>query len=154
MKTALISRVCAHPSVQASQLEGWQDLGKAHRDEETGTLRGWSPDKYYMTSDAFENFAMAARTKVGNTVRAFFGAIRDPYVDLTRNPPSAFNREEALLMAFHRKNVLYIGEIQGNGERTQRICKVGHNADIAKRCETHKEYLRSSLYFQLMQVGG
>jgi hypothetical protein len=124
--------------------------GQAHRDVATGTLQGWTPDKYYLTTNAFEDFAMAARTDAGKLVRAFFRAIRDAYVELTTQGQLALSQEQALTMAYHKKNVIYIGEVRAKGENIERLCKVGQTSDIAKRCDLHKQTFRSPFYFQLL----
>ena len=52
-----------------------------------GSNRGSTPDKYFMTTDAFQMFAMMSPGDAGNRVRRFFLAVRDAYVDLQRAPP-------------------------------------------------------------------
>lgn len=114
--------------------------------------KGPAPDKYYLTTDAFERFAMEARTEVGDLVRAFFRAIRDAYVELTAAPQPLACKEDALVTTFHQKNVIYIGEVQAKGPRVRRLCKFGQTADIAKRCQAHKETFQDPLHFELLHV--
>jgi phage anti-repressor protein len=118
--------------------------------QEGSVMQGSTPDKYYLTTNAFEDFAMAARTDAGKLVRAFFRAIRDAYVELTTQGQLALSQEQALTMAYHKKNVIYIGEVRAKGENIERLCKVGQTSDIAKRCDLHKQTFRSPFYFQLL----
>lgn len=123
--------------------------GSSHLDVGVGS----TPDKYFLTTNAFEDFAMAARTEAGKLVRSFFRAIRDAYMELaTAQGQLTLSQEDALIMAYHKKDVLYIGEVQGSGENRQRLCKVGQTSDIAKQCKLHKQTFRGPYYFQLLHV--
>lgn len=129
------------------------DVLRSEEDVEGVTRRGPPPQKYFLTTNAFEDFAMAARTEAGKLVRSFFRAIRDAYVELTTTQGQlTLSQEDALIMAYNKKEVLYIGEVYGSGENRQRLCKVGQTSDIAKQCKLHKQTFRGPLYFQLLHV--
>jgi hypothetical protein len=61
--------------------------GRLNRDVVTGQVVGKEPDKYFMSKNAFEHFAMSSPGEMGRKVRQFFIAIRDAYV--SQPPPPA-----------------------------------------------------------------
>jgi hypothetical protein len=96
---------------------------------------------------------MQARTEVGGLVRSFFMAIRDAYVELSAIPTSgqpALTREAALVMAYHEKNCIYVGEIQAGGPRVRRLCKFGRTSDLAGRCVSNRASFSTPYYFELL----
>ncbi|GAQ92524.1 hypothetical protein KFL_010390050 [Klebsormidium nitens] len=100
--------------------------------EGEGLRKGPAPEKYYLTVDAFERFAMAAQTEAGERVRAFFKAIRDAYLELTTNrqqPPIVLQENPPL----GRKSGVYIStEVLLAKEKT-RQAEVEANARVAER---------------------
>jgi hypothetical protein len=120
-----------------------------------------TPDKYFLSTNAFERFALGARTEVGNLVRDFFIAIRDAYVDLTTNPqppapralpPASMTKEQAMILTFHKQNCIYLGEIQAPAPGVPRLLKFGQTSDIRTRYDTHKGFFKAPYFFELLHV--
>jgi hypothetical protein len=120
-----------------------------------------TPDKYFLSTNTFEKFALGARTEVGNLVRDFFIAIRDAYVELTTNPqpptrpalPSAsVTKEQAMILTFHKQKCIYLGEIQAPAPGVARLIKFGQTSDIRTRYDTHKAFFKAPYFFELLHV--
>jgi hypothetical protein len=129
--------------------------GRVLMGEGSSALTGSTPDRYFLTTTAFEHFAMQARTEDGGLVRRFFMAIRDAYVELSAVPTSvqpALTREAALVMAYHEKNCIYVGEIQAGGPGVWRLCKFGRTSDLAGRCVSNRASFSTPYYFELLHV--
>lgn len=116
------ARAWLHFEKKDNALKTFKDRFRASADYEfkaRGVLRNQDgsylsvdPDKYYLTINAFERFAMAqARTEVGDIVRNFFRAIRDAYVELTtslRSTKAVEFREKAFELLFEGQGCLYL----------------------------------------------
>jgi hypothetical protein len=76
------------------------------------TEAGRPVDKYYLTKEAFQLFAMAAAIEVGDKVRRFFRGIRDAYIDLTQRLQPGNDRKQAHILTYDKKNCIYVGAIQ------------------------------------------
>lgn len=120
--------------------------GEVHQTVGSGALAGSAPDKYYLTTDAFENFAMGARTEAGDRVRAFFRAIRDAYVELTTNPPSQqLSREKALELLFEGQGCLYLACIH----ESSKLYKYGCSTNLPKRNLAHRSHFKPPYSYRL-----
>jgi phage anti-repressor protein len=71
--------------------------GHINRDVVSGQVTGKEPDKYFMSKNAFEHFAMSSPGEMGRKVRQFFIAIRDAYVS---QPPPTTGREASRVDAW------------------------------------------------------
>lgn len=119
-------------------------------EEDDNPDQGGRPtDKYYLTTHAFEHFAMTAATETGDRVRRFFRAIRDAYIELTQRLRSNTDREQAYILTHDMKKCLYVGVIQ---QQPQRLCKFGHTADIKSRYRAHKHTFKPPYFFELLHV--
>jgi hypothetical protein len=116
--------------------------------DENVDLGGRPADKYYMTTNAFELFAMIAMTETGDKVRRFFRAMRDAYVKLTQMLQSGTDKEQAYILTYDKKNCIYIGTIQ----QQPRLCKFGFTANIKERYSSHKRTFASPYFFELRHV--
>ncbi|GAQ91171.1 hypothetical protein KFL_007380050 [Klebsormidium nitens] len=117
--------------------------GGVQRDGE-GVYVAFQPDKYYLTVDAFERFAMAAQTEAGERVRAFFRAIRDAYLELTASgpQPAIISPEDPLLPK--KQGVLFNGtEVLLAKEKTRQL-EIEANARVCI-AEMDHEYRMATL---------
>ncbi|GAQ92650.1 hypothetical protein KFL_010840020 [Klebsormidium nitens] len=113
-----------------------------------GSYEGFAPDKYYMTINAFELFAMIAMTETGNKVRQFFRAMRDAYVELTHMLQSGTDREQAYILTYEKKNCTYVAAIQ----QQPRLCKFGFTTNIKERYSAHRRTFTTPYFFELRHV--
>jgi hypothetical protein len=120
-----------------------------------------TPDKYFLSTNTFEKFALGARTEIGNLVRDFFIAIRDAYVELTTNPQlptphalhsASMTKEQAMILTFHKQNCIYLGEIQAPAPGVPRLIKFGQTSDIRTRYDRHKAFFKAPYFFELLHV--
>jgi hypothetical protein len=121
--------------------------------KEVGSKKsGPAPDKYYMSIDCFQKFALKAGTKKGETVREFFVAIHDAYWKLqsgdefmsTQTQAERF--EKALLITFHNTMCIYLGQISAS------MGKFGITEDVQRRTPENKRTFGDPYSFVLIGV--
>ena len=111
--------------------------------------RGRPYEKYYLTTSAFEHFAMASPTSCGELVREFFRAIRDAYIEILKTTQPVLTKEQAQLLTYDAKKCIYVGVIQ---EEPIRICKFGQTSNVRERYKEHKRTFTTPYFFQLLHV--
>lgn len=106
-----------------------------HVNYQTG---GGPSNIYFLTTDCFEDLAMRTETPVGDSVRRYFRAIRNAYVDALRSHKAIVSREKAIEMLFEGQDCLYLACIH----ETQRLYKYGCSANLQQRTAMHKSHFK------------
>lgn len=111
---------------------------------------GRPTDKYFMTTHAFEHFAMSTSTSIGHRVREFFIAVRDAFFQAQASLSDSLTREQALLTVYHLKKCIYVGLIL---DANIRLGKYGYTHNIQERAgKSHKCTFKEPYFFRLLFV--
>jgi hypothetical protein len=117
--------------------------------EKRSAERRSMPDKYYLSTNAFENFAMCAPGERGKAVRGFFIAIKDAYIECTRSKDPIGPKEKAMLLLHENKKCLYVGAVQ---QQPTKLFKFGRTTNLGRRYKEHKATFKEPLFFELLHV--
>ena len=114
-------------------------------------LGGRPTDKYFMTTTAFEHFAMSAPGEKGKLVRGFFIAIRDAYLELAKRSEVGKtlgdDLEEAYMKTLDNTACFYMGLL------TPDLCKFGITENLRRRVgENKRAFSAVNLEFRLINA--